>query len=78
MWTDFRLPGTKTSAQIAKERLQYVISIDRANNCYPEYKPGNHRIFGEEITVCPGDIVIPYYNPASGNSAVVIVPGCST
>lgn len=61
-----------TSAQVAKERLQYAIAIDRAANDGPEYKPGNHRIFGRDVTVQGGDVVLLWHDPESDQAEVVI------
>lgn len=61
-----------TSAQIAKQRLQYAIAIDRAANDGPEYKPGNHRIFDIDVTVQSGDVVLLWHEPESDRAEVVI------
>lgn len=61
-----------TSAQVAKQRLQYAIAIDRAANDGPEYKPGNHRIFGIDVTVQSGDVVLLWHEPRSDRAEVVV------
>lgn len=61
-----------TSAQVAKQRLQYAIAIDRAANDGPEYKPGNHRIFGIDVTVQSGDVVLLWHDPESDRAEVVV------
>lgn len=61
-----------TSAQVAKQRLQYAIAIDRAANDGPEYKPGNHRIFDRDITVRSGDVVLLWYEPKIGHGEVTV------